>query len=242
MGMLLHCGGVHATRAELAAVPVPAQTDSYYPVEHAELAELVKQATAQIGEIREEEYALNRDGAHAFGVLCVDMGSAERQLTVGWRNSYDKSLAVGIGSGDRMLVCDNLAFTGSGYTALRRHTRNAWPDIERMVDEATQTARVVWQDTEQLYAAMREIPVDQREGYRLIGEALGERVLTPTQSNRMLGDWRNARHAVFEPRNAFSLYNCMTEGLKKGAASGLMLRSINATRWFVDRLDVEPCA
>ena len=32
--------------------------------------------------------------------------------------------------------------------------------------------------------------------------------------NRVLGDWRKPRHEDFEPRTAWSLFNCFTETMK----------------------------
>lgn len=234
MGMLLHCGGEIVSRDALGRVTLPQQTETYYPVGHGDLARLVREAAQGIGDIRGETYALNRDGAQAFGLLSIDMGSSERALAFGWRNSYDKSIAIDIGSGDHMFVCDNLAFSASGYHSVRRHTRHVWRDVERMVVEAAETAGGVWEVTTALYDRMKETEVDETLGYRLIGQALGEEVLTSTQANIAMRDWRRPRHAAFADRTAFSLYNCLTEGLKKGPAAHLMPRTITATRWFED--------
>lgn len=244
MGMLIHCGGERVPMRKLAEVPLPEATDTYYPISHTAIAELLRETVTELGEVTEEEYALNREGAHAFGLLSLKVGDGSgadyRQLVVGWRNSYDRSIAVGIGSGDRMLVCDNLCFRGSGYTAIRRHTRHGWEDVQRMAEEAVSTARMTWRDTGLFYEALREVDVDTIEGFRLIGHALGEKVLTPTQANRAMRDWRTPRHDAFRERTGFSLYNCVTEGLKKGSASDLIPRNIRATHWFSRALNVQP--
>lgn len=103
--LVVHAGGWEATKADLASVPVP------YPrfVEELELH------MPRFGlTISEERFALARDGQQMFGVLSCTNGhpDADFCLTIGLRNSYERSLAVGLVAGTRVFCCDNLAFSG----------------------------------------------------------------------------------------------------------------------------------
>jgi hypothetical protein len=83
---------------------------------------------------------------------------------------------------------------------------------------------------------MREIPCNVRRGYALLGVALGEGVLTPTQASVAYQDWREPRHEEFSDRNLWSLYNCATEGLKKGQPGRLMDRHAKNHDYFTQFL------
>ena len=83
---------------------------------------------------------------------------------------------------------------------------------------------------------MREVGVETDLGYAALGTMFGHGILTPTQASVAFQDWREPRHEEFEDRNLWSLYNCVTEGLKKGPAGGIFSRHAKAHGFFVENL------
>ena len=70
MTFVVHRGGWEATKADLAAVPVPEPTPSYHPVPYGRFIEEVELHVPRFGlEIRSAQFALAREGAQMFGVL-----------------------------------------------------------------------------------------------------------------------------------------------------------------------------
>jgi DNA polymerase III delta prime subunit len=65
----------------------------------------------QIGVVN-EEYAVSPDGMKMFGVLDLATGFEGCRFSIGIRNSHDKSFRLAITTGLRVLVCENMAFTG----------------------------------------------------------------------------------------------------------------------------------
>jgi hypothetical protein len=107
-GLVLHRGAIKANRGELDLIPVPAPTESYQPVSHFELAS--KRVT--IGQdiltdytLIGENYGLARQGQQLFAVLKFQKGDNGMALSVGFRNSYDKSMTVGLCCGASVFVC-----------------------------------------------------------------------------------------------------------------------------------------
>jgi len=103
--LVLHRGGWEATKADLAAVPVPSETDSYVPVPHGRFVEEVELHVPRFGlTITDARYALARDGLQMFGVLtCTNGGNhPDYALAIGLRNSYDRSLSAGLIAGSRL--------------------------------------------------------------------------------------------------------------------------------------------
>jgi hypothetical protein len=103
--LMIHRGGWEATKADLAAVPVAETTESYHPVPYGRLVEEVELHVPRFGlEVRTSQFALAKEGRQMFGVLtCTNgHGASDYALAVGIRNSYDRSLAVGLVAGTRL--------------------------------------------------------------------------------------------------------------------------------------------
>src|SRR5438552_272416 len=136
MTLVIHRGGWEASKADLAAVPVPEPTESYHPVPYGRFIEEVELHVPRFGlKIQSEAFALAREGNQMFGVLtCVNgKPASDYALAIGLRSSYDRSLAVGVTTGGtRCFVCDNLAFFGE-VTAQRKHTAHVFRDLPDLI-------------------------------------------------------------------------------------------------------------
>ncbi len=232
--------GHHAGYADVCAVPTPQQTQSYQPVHNKDLIDYVR---VRVGEelgsnIISESYALSCKDQQMFGTMTVETESAEHNLTIGLRNSYNKSLSVGLCTGIDMIVCTNLIFSGSAMVVLRKHTVNVWRDIESHVDAALRTSKGHYERMTLQLEAMKTVPLDLEDGYSLIGRALGHDVLKPQQATVAMKDWKSPRHEEFEGRDMFSMYNCFTEGLKKGPAGQTIDRHAAAHSFISGCLNV----
>src|SRR5689334_18651917 len=107
-GLLVHAGGRIVTAVDLAAVPVPEPTASYHPVPYGRFIEEVELHVPRFGlTVQSREFGLARDGAQMFGALtCVNGHHEDYGLAIGLRNSYDRSLAVGLVAGSHVFCCD----------------------------------------------------------------------------------------------------------------------------------------
>jgi hypothetical protein len=216
MSLLVHKGGNAATRDDLALVPIPEATDSYIPVPHNHLADTLSTIGQDIlngFRLKKEQYALARDGNQMFGVLVFESDHDELGLSIGFRNSYDKSMAVGIAIGAEVFICDNLAFTGD-ITILRKHTANVWSSLEDVVISTLYRSqknfhRIV-EDSEMLKGKV----LNNSEAFKMIGLLFGHNILTLRQLPPVKKEWLNPSHEAFKPRNMWSFYNACTGVLK----------------------------
>src|SRR2546422_2183887 len=102
MTLVVHSGGWEATEADLAAVPVPEPTESYHPVPYGRFVEEVELHVPRFGlKIQSEAFALAREGNQMFGVLTCANGkpASDFALAIGFRSSYDRSLALRVTAG-----------------------------------------------------------------------------------------------------------------------------------------------
>lgn len=219
MSLILHCGAAQATREQVEAVPVPRHTRTWKPVAYGKSIELMHRLAEQqlklpvVG----EQYGLNKAGDQMFGLLTLDTGNAEHGMSIGLRNSYNKTLSNGVAVGAQVFVCDNLCFSGSAFKVLRRNTTNVWADFRQLVEAQIRRAYGHYEAIEKNIEAMKNVRCNVKRGYEHLGVMIGTGLLTPTQANVAFGDWKRPRHEAFRPRTVWSLYNAITEGLKKGA-------------------------
>ena len=229
-------GGHRVTFNDICAIPVPQATQSYTPVANGDLVRLIKDRIDTVLDmgIRSEGYALSGKDQQMFGVITLDTGmdTKDTGMSIGFCNSYDRSLVVKMASGANVFVCSNLCFSGDSMRVLRKHTLNVWRDVQATINTALGESHYYHKRLELEVSCWKEQAVEQDEGYETIGRAMGHGILMPQQATVALKDWKNARHEAFEPRSAWSLYNCFTEGLKKGRAGLALGRHTVAHDWF----------
>ena len=228
-GLMVHCGGKVVGYNEAIAVPVPPTTRTYTPVPNKDLIDFIRARIAAVLGIRiiAEQWALSKNGQQLFGIIVLKGG-----LVIGVRSSYNKTLSVGLAVGMQVFVCDNLCFSGDSLTYMRKHTLNVWRDIRHTLDSVLQESEVYHERLIEETNSWRNIALSDDQGYEYLGLDIGQGVLTPTQANVAFTDWKKPRYEEFAPRTAWSLYNCFTEGLKKGSAGTGLNRYTTAHDWF----------
>ncbi len=121
----LIASGGKLSRQELALVPTPPGTATHKPVQHAEVVGALMETLGcrHIGVVR-DEYAVSKDGMKMFGVLDLDTGMTGCSFSIGIRNSHDKSMRLALTVGYRVLVCENMAFSGDLQPVLAKHSKH----------------------------------------------------------------------------------------------------------------------
>ena len=233
--LLVHTRGANYVQLDdLRNVPLPQTTESYTPVSHYDLAvnlAEVSQDLLQDFRFRKAQYGLARKGNQMFGVLMYQNGSEEMGLSIGFRNSYDKSMSVGIAIGASVFVCDNLAFTGD-ITVMRKHTLNVWSDLEEMMVTTIYRSQHNFQHIVEDARKFREIPLQDDHAFAMMGQLFGYNIITPRQMPIFKHEWLKPKHEDFQPRNMWSLYNAGTEALKSCPPNHILERHLKYHKHF----------
>jgi hypothetical protein len=244
MSLLLHCGSESATLDELANIPLPKETKSYKPVGHAELASMLTNMATNLlpeFELVNTQFGLARDGQKMFGVHTFKDGDSALGLSIGFRNSYDRSLSVGIAVGASVFVCDNLMLTGD-LTILRKHTSNVMTDIDGLALSAIYKSRRAFTQIKQDAEDMKHIPMSDDEAYRMLGLVYGRGIITPRQIPVVKKEWLKPTHDDFEGRNAWSFYNAVTESLKSSPPQSIMERHLAIHKQLMNHVQLTASA
>jgi hypothetical protein len=210
---------------ELLRFPAPARTKSYTPVAHRAVLDMVLNKARLAG--LQPAVDTQDDPAAHVGIILAKKGMRMfavarfkhrdgREIALGMRNSYDKSMSLGIATGQSVMVCSNMCFSGRDATFMRRHTGNAMVEFGQRVTLGLRKSRVEAIALERDFEALAQISCDLNQGFSAIGRAIGHGVITPTQGNRTFRHWREAELPEHERRDGWGLYNAFTQGLKHG--------------------------
>ena len=230
MTLIMHKGGDYCSLDDLRMIPLPNETRTYKPVSHYDLAVNLGEVSGGLlrgYELDKAQYGLAREGQQMFAVHTYRNGtSSSMGLSIGFRNSYDKSMSVGIAIGATVFVCDNLALTGE-IAIMRKHTQNLWNDLEELtittIYRSQHNFTRIVEDAEE----MRGRYLGNDDAFRLLGLLYGNDVITPRQIPVVKKEWLNPTHEAFGERSAWSFYNACTEALKSSPPNKIMEKHIS---------------
>ena len=232
--LVLHRGGELVTLDQLDLIQLPKATETYVPVSHFGLANKLKVMSQDLLKgftLSKESYGVARQGQQLFGILRFQNGDPNIGMSLGFRNSYDQSMSIGICLGANVFVCDNLAFSG-GIAIMRKHTKNVWDELEErtiavLYKENYRYGQIV--DDAHRFEALE---MNDDEGFRQLGALFGHGVIGPRQLVVAKDEWIHSSHEEFNARNAWSLYNCVTEALKSSAPNAIMENHVQVHEHF----------
>jgi len=215
--LFTHCGAEPITREGLKEITPPPATKTWRPIGHAELIDTLE---AELHHrrlvIREEAYAVQREGALLFGVIDLAwMETDEFAAAIGLRTANDKSMSIQMAVGLRIFICDNLAFSGDLIALRRKHTaRLDLPgEINRAMDRYQEGVMQLKEDVNRLKSAL----ITDQEAKALIVDAFQQSIIPTRLFHEVVnGYFGNGYHENGNgqpephPRTLWALHNAFT--------------------------------
>ena len=215
------------TEYDLIQVEAPQKTHSYQPVPHLTLINTVKEKLDKHNlKIVNTRYDANTKGAQMFGVYDLNIGGTDTNLNIGFRNSYDKSLPVGMVAGGTVIVCKNLMFKGD-IKVLRKHTKGVFSDLDHLIENVISSAVFQFEQLTEDKERMKLKPLNKTQMAELAGRMyVEEKLISPTQMSILADEIRHSEH--FTDNSLWDFYNHATEALKKSHPAHLIPNHIKA--------------
>lgn len=96
----------HSNKRDLLlSTTLPEKTSTYSPVPHGEIISHLLEGLDKKGlSVASENYNIAKNGQQVVGCFNIHSGDADMQQRVMFKNSYDKSMAVGFASGGSVIV------------------------------------------------------------------------------------------------------------------------------------------
>jgi len=219
LNLVLHCGSNKVDREAVDNVATPAGTDSWYPIPHRSLIELIESRLPEYGlSVVQQQHALMREDHRYFGLFQIEPMASEvpapldYSLVLGVRNSHDKSFPAGLCLGSGVFVCDNLAFSAEVVIG-RRHTRHIMDDLPRLVAAAfgkLVTARI---DQDRRIEAYKTNELTDSQAAHLLFQAAEGKAVTKTSLLDVWNQWKAPNHPEFATagKTVWRLFNAITE-------------------------------
>ncbi len=219
------------SRQALAGIPTPEPTRSWRPVAHSEVVDtLLDRAGTRGLKVCEERYAIlpgtvttpsgvqtNLPGARLFGTLDFEPIEGIRfpegcRPSAGIRNSHDKTFALSILSGARVLVCANGVLSAE-HVVTRKHTSrlNLVAEIDRALDAFLESMGQ-FQNRYERWVSCR---LTFTQAHSLIVQAARGGAFSSAQILPVLEEFEKPQHEAFRTPNAWHLYQAATERMKR---------------------------
>jgi len=204
-------------RQELAAVPTPPGTATHRPLPHVEVVETLVETLSfrHIGVVK-EEYAVSKDGMKMFGMVDLDTGMPGCRFSIGVRNSHDRSMRLAAVVGVRVLVCENMAFSGDFQPVLAKHSKKLL-SMQNALSIGVDQMQRNFDGMRKQVGAWRESQLSDTTAKLIIYHAFIESDLdVPKHLARSVHDlYFHPQHEEFQQRTMWSLSNAFTSAFKQ---------------------------
>jgi hypothetical protein len=209
--LVLHRGGQEVTPGQLDEFRAPEPEGRWYPVPHGKVYRRVKDTLGAAGyEVVKEKLAVARVGHRFFGVMDLKTPVADGVcLSVGVRNSTDKSFPLGFCAGNRVFCCDNLAFRAE-LLIRRKHTVNGERRFDLAIAQAVSGLTSFREEESRRVEVLRQTRLSDTLAESLILRAWDKGVIGAQQIGRVWDQWRSPSFEEFRERTAWGLFNAFT--------------------------------
>ena len=215
MTLLAHCGTEKLTREQLVDILPPERTATHQPIAHIHLVNSILESLSfrHINVVK-DEYAVSEDGMKLFGVMELETLGEGFRFSLGLRNANDKSMRLGLVVGVRILVCDNLAFSGDFEPVLAKHSKHF--DLNNALAIGMESMQRNFKPMADQIERWRGSQISDLQAKEIVYRAFIEDQLeAPKHLARLVHqNYFNPPHQEFAPRTLFSLQNGFTEAFK----------------------------
>jgi hypothetical protein len=189
--VIMHKGGEKVNEAMLRMLPTPPGTDTFQPIAHSRLLDLVRGEVAGRGlETSKEQFYVNRQGNHFFGIFDLAGRYDDYCNTIAFRNSHLKDFKASVALGCRVFICDNLAMSGEVVIG-RKHTAHIERDLPRIVADGIAKLTVVAAQQEARIDHYKVAGLTRPDAEHALVRSLELGVLPASHAKKVWTTWQN---------------------------------------------------
>lgn len=219
--VLIRSNGAQLVTLEgLQEFKAPPPSGRWYPLSHHTVMTTVLSTLDDAGfRVSESQLAVSRGGDRFFGTLNLESQLTEGViLAVGVRNSVDQSFPIAFCAGNRVMVCENLAFHADLLVS-RRHTKHGATRFSADIMEAVGNLDQFKKDETRRIEVMKTALLSNERAESLILRSLDKGIITSHEVMRVLREWREPEVRVTQDCSYWALLNAFTWAMKSRAES-----------------------
>lgn len=213
---MVHAGATKIGRQDLLALQTPEGTATHRPIPHAKIIEsLLESLTYRHLTVVKDEYAVTTNSMRMFGFLELQIEESGVRISLGVRNSHDKSFSLGLTVGFRVLVCDNLSFFGDYSPVMKKHTKHL--DLDGTIGMSLEKMQRNFKPLIQKIDVWKNHQLPDDNARLLIYRAFveGGTDLPKHLLKDVHREYFEPEYDEFKPRTMWSLQNGFTSAIKK---------------------------
>ena len=241
LGLMLHCGAKEIEREAIKDLPTPEAIETprknggmtvWQPIEHEFLVRYTEQSLLNQGfSVVNRQFGVTPNGARFFGLMEIEgnnidgNGNAKGyKRLLGLRNSLDKSFAAGLAAGAKVMVCDNLSFSGD-VSAQHRHTKNTLTKLPGLITEAVSKISEAFKFQDQRIDAYKAHELDCSTLHEKVVNLAREGCLAPNHIVSVCDEYLKPTHEHETDSKVWNLFNAVTQTLKRVPPQEMCVRT-----------------
>jgi len=228
---------VEITINDLKKLPKPTAIGRFHkPIPPHEVIEMVQKSIKGEGhDIVQRRIAINPKHTRVmatFDIANPNSKDKNKNWSAGIMTSTDRTSALKMAGGSRILVCDNLMVMGDLITSRRKHTSgiDLEGEVKRMMDEVYMSCR-----SADKRANLEEAVKIEEEGefFSIIGDALVNKLLPADHVREAAQMWLANELEDVKSRSLWGIHNAFTRQIQKLNPIRQLPASVNIAK-FID--------
>lgn len=223
---------IEVNREDIALVPTPQPTETWFPIPHSLLIDRVDQALQNAGlKVVDQKHGLMNGNQEYFGIMEVeragDVATQNEYIrTIGLRNAHNKRFRAQLGAGCEVFVCTNMSFFAE-VQAVRKHTQNIARDLPILIAKALGKLMEMWVHQDTRFETYKQYELSNSQVNDLLIRSMELGVMGATYIPKVLKEYREPSYPEFAANGftAWRLFNAFTTVLKGTSVTQLAPRT-----------------
>ena len=200
------------TLEQLALATTPEGTETFRPVPH---YTVVNSVLSELSDRRvtfhDPKIYVHEDEMFAFVPLARP--GEDYQLHLGIRNTHNKRFPLGVAIGSEVMVCSNLAFSGTQELRVR-HTKRVSVRLETAIPQIIASVPGMIEIQTNTYKRLHEVFIDKDSEQRFLLQAAADCIIPQNRLRAIVDEVNAPRFEDFRSGTLWDFYNNMTTPLQ----------------------------
>lgn len=218
------------TEMWVRSVQLPQETETYKPVSHADLIDVLESSLLERGLMAyQKKYITARNGQELHGDWILkrqdqtveQLQRGDTAMGISFVNSYNKHLKLELVPGLRILVCGNGMMSKTAIATFdRKHTGDINLEFPIFIQNSLEKIDPMFEILNSNLSRLKEIQISERIMSELAGRLfIQENILSSEQMSMLKREIEKPSFSQFIVNNAYSFYQHVTYALKNSHPS-----------------------
>lgn len=223
----------------LRGVSLPVRTVSYTPVPNSLIFDVLHEQLDKFNlKVKQTDLTMSASGKRFIGLYDIESDDEELGYRIGFKNSYDGSMAFGMGIGSVVWLCSNGMVHGE-IAERRIHRGDADSDVEEMIKIGLEHYQEKHSENMKTKKLLQEIYCTNDDIFKMMGKLCVKGVMNGTELTKMKKEIVSSKlfkNLTDNPDgfSAWDLYNHGTETLKGASFNSYFDKHNNLHKLFVN--------